>query len=182
MYINPIYSYFFRELLKLFLCKELINFDALNQLYGKELMSLSVFKKDTPHGQKSWEELKNRLIEHVSYSCAFNYIHFIAITLNPFTQNVRIIANYYTRINISRMAELLDLDELKTEEVLAKLVNNGTLKVKIDRPAGIIYFTQKKNQSEILNDWSKGLNELMACVNKTTHLIQKEECLNQLLK
>lgn len=80
------------------------------------------------------------------------------------------------------MSELLDLDELKTEEVLAKLVNNGTLKVKIDRPAGIIYFTQKKSQSEILNDWSKGLNELMASVNKTTHLIQKEECLNQLLK
>lgn len=79
------------------------------------------------------------------------------------------------------MAELLDLDEVKTEEVLAKLVNNGTLKVKIDRPAGVIYFTQKKTQSEILNDWSNGLNDLMACVNKSTHLIQKEECLNQLL-
>lgn len=80
------------------------------------------------------------------------------------------------------MAELLDLDIPKTEEVLAKLVTNATLKVKIDRPAGIIYFTQKKSQSETLNDWSNGLNELMACVNKTTHLIQKEECLNQLLK
>lgn len=79
------------------------------------------------------------------------------------------------------MAELLDLDESKTEEVLAKLVNNGTLKVKIDRPSGIIYFTQKKNQSEILNDWASQLNELMQAVNKTTHLIQKEECLNQLM-
>ena len=58
--------YFCRELLKLFLCKELINFDALNQLYGKELMTINVFNKDTVHGQKSWEELKNRLIEHVS--------------------------------------------------------------------------------------------------------------------
>lgn len=57
---------FFRELLKLFLCKELINFDALNQVYGKELMNLNVFNKDTVHGKKSWEELKNRLIEHVS--------------------------------------------------------------------------------------------------------------------
>lgn len=79
------------------------------------------------------------------------------------------------------MAELLLLDELKTEEFLAKLVNSETLKVKIDRPAGIIYFTQKKTQSEILNDWASGLNELMACVNRTTHLIQKEECLNQLM-
>lgn len=55
----------YRELLKLFLCKELINFDALNQVYGKELMGLNVFKKDTEHGKKSWDELKNRLIEHV---------------------------------------------------------------------------------------------------------------------
>lgn len=55
----------FRELLKLFLCKELINFDALCNIYGKDLMSLTVFKQDTAHGKKSWEELKNRLIEHV---------------------------------------------------------------------------------------------------------------------
>lgn len=96
-------------------------------------------------------------------------------------QNVRIIANYYTRITTARMSELLDLDELQTEEFLAKLVNNGTLKVKIDRPSGVIYFTEKKSQSEVLNDWATGLNELMACVNKTTHLIQKEECLNQLM-
>lgn len=79
------------------------------------------------------------------------------------------------------MSELLDLNLQQTEEFLAKLVNNGTLKVKIDRPSGIIYFTQKKSQSEVLNDWAEGLNELMACVNKTTHLIQKEECLNQLM-
>lgn len=58
--------YFHRELLKLFLCKELINFEALCNLYGNNLMSLKVFKQDTPHGKKSWEELKNRLIEHVS--------------------------------------------------------------------------------------------------------------------
>jgi 26S proteasome regulatory subunit N5 len=56
----------YKELLKLFLCKELINFDALNQIYGKELATLSVFDKTSEHGKKSWDELKNRLIEHVS--------------------------------------------------------------------------------------------------------------------
>lgn len=56
----------YKELLKLFLCKELINFDALCNIYGKELLELTVFKQDTTHGKKSWEELKNRLIEHVS--------------------------------------------------------------------------------------------------------------------
>jgi 26S proteasome regulatory subunit N5 len=94
-------------------------------------------------------------------------------------QNVRIIANYYTRINLTRMAELLDLDGTKTEEFLARLVNNGGLKVKIDRPSGVVYFTHKKSQAEVLNDWAGGLNELMASVNKICHLINKEQNLNQ---
>lgn len=60
---------YFRELLKLFLCKELINFDALCNIYGNDLMNLTVFKQDSAHGKKSWEELKSRLIEHVSNVC-----------------------------------------------------------------------------------------------------------------
>lgn len=56
----------YKELLKLFLCKELINFEALRNIYGNDLMKLKVFKQDTTHGKKCWEELKNRLIEHVS--------------------------------------------------------------------------------------------------------------------
>lgn len=52
--------------MKFFLTKELMNFDALCNSYGTGLKSLTVFKQDTVHGKKSWEELKNRLIEHVS--------------------------------------------------------------------------------------------------------------------
>lgn len=50
----------------------------------KELIS---FEKTTQHGKKCWTELKNRLIEH----------------------NIRIISNYYTRIHLKRMSELLDM-------------------------------------------------------------------------
>lgn len=57
---------FFRELLKLFMCKELINFDALCKIYGKELLNLDVFNQTTTHGKKCYDELKSRLIEHVS--------------------------------------------------------------------------------------------------------------------
>lgn len=54
-----------RELLKLFLCKELINFKQLSNIYGNDLRNLTVFKEGTVHGDKSWTELNNRLIEHV---------------------------------------------------------------------------------------------------------------------
>ena len=104
----PIY----KELLRLFMCKELINFDALINVYGRELNSFDIFDQETAHGKKCWAELKDRLIEH----------------------NVRIISNYYTRINMKRMAELLDLNESECEQYLSRLVNNGTLKVKTDRP------------------------------------------------
>jgi 26S proteasome regulatory subunit N5 len=162
------------------MCKELINFDALCNVYGKELLALDVFNQETTHGKKSWIELKNRLVEHVSIEC-IETTKMVILFAFSFFQNVRIIGSYYTRINLKRMAELLDLSTAETEEYLAKLVNNGTLKVKTDRPSGIIYFQTRKTSSEVLNDWGNGLNELMSLVNKTCHLINKEECINNVM-
>lgn len=48
------------------MCKELINFESLNTLYGKELLNFDIFKQESAHGKKTWSELKNRVIEHVS--------------------------------------------------------------------------------------------------------------------
>lgn len=58
----PIY----KELLRLFMCKELISYEGLYNLYGKELLAFDVFNQENAHGKKCWTELKNRLIEHVS--------------------------------------------------------------------------------------------------------------------
>lgn len=79
------------------------------------------------------------------------------------------------------MSELLKLPDTETEEYLSRLANNNTLTVKIDRPSGIIHFTTKKAASDLLNEWAFGINELMSLVNKTCHLINKEECINQVL-
>lgn len=79
------------------------------------------------------------------------------------------------------MSELLKLPDAETEEYLSRLANNNTLTVKIDRPSGIIHFTTKKSASDLLNDWAYGINELMNLVNKTCHLINKEECINNVL-
>lgn len=79
------------------------------------------------------------------------------------------------------MSELLNLPTNETEEYLSRLANDSTLTVKIDRPAGIIHFAQKKAASDVLNDWATGINELMSLVNKTCHLINKEECINSVI-
>lgn len=61
------------------------------------------------------------------------------------------------------------------------MANNNTITVKIDRPSGIIHFTTKKAAADALNDWANGINELMSLVNKTCHLINKEECINNVM-
>lgn len=94
-------------------------------------------------------------------------------------QNIRIISNYYTRISLARMSELLELPTAETEEYLSRLVNTAALTVKIDRPTGVMNFTVKKAPSDLLNDWAAGINDLMALVNKTCHMINKEECIHQ---
>lgn len=79
------------------------------------------------------------------------------------------------------MSELLKLPLSETEEYLSRLVNNNTLTVKMDRPSGVIHFSAKRAASELLNDWAFSINELMGLVNKTCHLINKEECINNVM-
>ena len=63
----------------------------------------------------------------------------------------------------------------ETEEFLSNLVVNGTVSAKMDRLAGVVQFTQHKDPADILNEWAASLSQLMSLVNKTNHLINKEE-------
>lgn len=68
-----------KELLRLFMCKELIDFSAMESSYGKELLSFQIFDQTSAHGKKCWAELKNRVIEHVSYCSIKIEFHFTTI-------------------------------------------------------------------------------------------------------
>lgn len=68
----------------------------------------------------------------------------------------------------------------ESEEFLSSLVVNKTIYAKVDRLAGIINFQRPKDPNDLLNDWSHKLNSLMSLVNKTTHLIAKEEMIHNL--
>ncbi|XP_037949394.1 26S proteasome non-ATPase regulatory subunit 12 [Teleopsis dalmanni] len=149
----------YKEILRLFMSKELINFDTFNADFGKVLAENEMFQDNTKHGRKCVTELKDRLMEH----------------------NIRIIASYYSRIHLKRMSELLNLPSDRVEDYLSKLANSDTIRVKIDRPAEIVYFTTKKSPSDVLNHWASDVSELMSLVNKTCHLINKEECIHSVL-
>lgn len=148
----------------MFINPELIQWSGLVSVYENVLKHgtddsppTDVFNPNTEEGQARWKELKNKVVEH----------------------NIRVMAKYYTRITLGRMAQLLDLPIEETEEFLSNLVVKKTIEAKTDRPDGIVCFTRSKDPDDILNEWSNHLNSLMQLVNKTTHLINKEEMIHK---
>jgi 26S proteasome regulatory subunit N5 len=160
-----------KELLTKFTTSELMNWREICQEYETELRkgppdstSTAIFSAKNKDGSKNedgikrWEDLKVRVVEH----------------------NIRVMANYYTRIHMVRMAELLDLTQAETEEFLSNLVVNKTVQAKIDRLDGVVHFRKGLDPNDILNEWSHNVNSLMQLVNKTTLLITKEEMVHKL--
>jgi 26S proteasome regulatory subunit N5 len=148
-----------KELGTSFTTIELIRWPSLQELYGKSLLSIDPFVRGTEQGAKRWDDLHSRVIEH----------------------NIRVIEKYYTRITLKRMTELLDLDLDQTEDVLAKLVVSKTIYAKIDRPSGIVNFQAPKDANTILNEWTHDINKLLSLVEKTNHLIAKEEMVHKIV-
>merc|ERR1711913_185982 len=120
--------------------------------FEAELRQSDAFSRNEV-GEKRWTDLKARIVEH----------------------NIRMMAKYYTKIRLTRMAKLLALTEAETEDCLSEMVVAGTVSAKTDRLEGIIDFTEQQDPLENLNDWSSNTNKLMDLVMKATHLINKEE-------
>jgi len=156
----------YKEVLDKFTTFELINQDAFCQQFEQELRAGSegspateVFNK-SEEGEARWKDLLTRIVEH----------------------NIRIMAKYYTRITLTRMAQLLALPEAKAEDSLSEMVVSGAVSAKTDRLEGIIDFSQQdQDPLENLNTWSNNTNKLMDLVMKTTHLINKEEMVHKTL-
>jgi len=153
----------YKLVLERFITSELINQAEFCQQFEKELREgvegstpTDVFTRDEA-GDARWKDLFARIVEH----------------------NIRIMAKYYTRITLTRMAELLALPESQAEDCLSDMVVSGAVQAKTDRLEGIIDFSQQQDPLENLNEWSSNTNKLMDLVMRTTHLINKEEMVNK---
>ncbi|KAK4705132.1 26S proteasome regulatory subunit N5, partial [Phenoliferia sp. Uapishka_3] len=163
------------NLITCFTTPELMRWPGIEALYGASLRQTKVFgpkgtagvvgdieeeEAEADKGDSRWEVLHGRVVEH----------------------NIRTVAKYYTRITISRLSTLLDLDAAKTEEFLSRLVVNKTVYARIDRPAGIVNFKAPRSGDAVLNDWSADVSKLMGLIEKSTHLIAKEHAVHAALK
>jgi 26S proteasome regulatory subunit N5 len=102
--------------------------------------------------EKRWQDFHKRTVQH----------------------NIRVIARYYSQIESSRLAALLQLDGEKTEAFLSEMVTDKQLVAKIDRPAGVVSFVQKQSPEQVLNVWRSDIGELLSLVESTCHLINKD--------
>ncbi|KIP12555.1 hypothetical protein PHLGIDRAFT_97969 [Phlebiopsis gigantea 11061_1 CR5-6] len=142
LYQNPVLERLALQnaLAKCFVTPEIMRWPHMEALYGPHLRETDVFKSD-----KRWEDLHTRIIEH----------------------NIRIIAQYYTRIRLSHLTTLLDLSAQQTEDTLCRLVVSGTVWARIDRPAGIVNFREARTAEDVMNDWSSDMSKLLGLVEKT---------------
>jgi 26S proteasome regulatory subunit N5 len=125
--------------------------------FGPHLCSTDVFdaeagKSADEKAHQRWKDLRKRVIEH----------------------NVRVVAKYYTRIQMGRLTELLDLTEDETEKYISELVTSKTVYAKIDRPARVVSFAKPRDADDVLNEWSHNMKSLLGLLERIDHLITKE--------
>ncbi|ORY19735.1 putative proteasome regulatory particle subunit [Clohesyomyces aquaticus] len=146
------------QLVKLFTVPELMRWPMVAKQFGPHLTETDVFDaekddSDDPKAFQRWQDLRKRVIEH----------------------NVRVVAKYYTRIQIPRLTQLLDLTEDETEKYISELVTAKTIHAKIDRPARIVSFAKPRDADDVLNEWSGNMKSLLGLLERIDHLITKEE-------
>ncbi|KAL4423423.1 hypothetical protein ABPG77_010001 [Micractinium sp. CCAP 211/92] len=146
----------YEALLKKFSQKEVLWWKHIDSEYAAEVAAQAdVFGGED--GAKRQADFKLRVIEH----------------------NLQVIAGYYSRITLPRLAQMLDLTADEAEKHLSDLVVGGSLVAKIDRPAGVIRFGRRKGPGEALDSWSGNIGRLLVLVEKTCQQIQKESMVHR---
>ncbi|KAJ1725362.1 proteasome regulatory particle subunit, partial [Coemansia biformis] len=148
------------QLVKSFTTLELARWPAVESIYGPAFRATDVFSAQTEEGTKRWKALRDRVIEH----------------------NIRVISKYYSRATIVRLTELLDLGADDVEMFLSKAVVDGTIYARINRPEGVVSFARPRDGEDQLNGWASDVSKLLGLVEKTTHLIAKEEIVHKIAR
>jgi len=149
--------------LQLLLQPEIISYPLSHQSELEQVLADSLQKlHDEGSGNESkvevdevnhWKELlKRRIIQH----------------------NVRVVSKYYKRIHGKRLSQMLGLERATLESEISTMVSSGSLYCKVDRPADIIRFSPSQTPEAVLTAWASDIDKLLGLVERTTHLIQKE--------
>ncbi|KAF6000883.1 26S proteasome non-ATPase regulatory subunit 12 [Cyanidiococcus yangmingshanensis] len=132
------------ELLSLFQVEELIRWPIFVQSYRKVL--------ETEHPDLNWLALQRRIHEH----------------------NLRVIAKYYTRIHLARLASFMEADQDDVENMLCEEITSGRVWGRIDRVDGIVTFRRERRPEKIISEWARNVDNVLAAVDRLDELVNKE--------
>lgn len=88
--------------------------------------------------------------------------------------NIYTVSKFYSKITMSRLAQILELSEEEAEKHICAMVTERGLSVKIDRSSGTIKFGATPSKSDILNAWSGKIKKVLTLLESTCQQIQKE--------
>jgi 26S proteasome regulatory subunit N5 len=91
-----------------------------------------------------------------------------------------VVAKYYNRAPIGRLARLVGLDSTQVEMFLMDLVTQGMTHAKIDRVDGIVVFQKEKDPSATVNEWNKGTERCTELIDRAAHLVVKERMIHNM--
>jgi len=146
------------------LAKSFLGCALITNVHDSILTIASVFGESQIHrdreiatGQSRIELLRKRVVQ-------FNLLY--------------VLSKFYSRIRLAKLASILGLTVDQTEIEITQLVSSKSLSVKIDRPAGIVWFHPRLSPQEKLDQWASKINRALDLVESTSNLIQKEIQLN----
>lgn len=88
--------------------------------------------------------------------------------------NIYTLSEYYSRMTLARLGQMLDLPEQEAEQSLCDMVTTRGLAAKVDRPSGLVKFGERVSPEDALNQWSGRVGKLLTLIEKTCQQIQKE--------
>lgn len=141
----------YRDLLQTFVGKEVVRWDQFAARYQAEVAAHpDIFSG--PYGAQRHSDLRLRVTQH----------------------NILVVSQFYSRIRLARLAELLALPKDEAEKHLCDMVVAKALTAKIDRPVGEVRFAGRKTVDDLLNHWSGNIGKLLELTEKACAGIQKE--------
>lgn len=133
----------------------------------------------TPFNGQSELESHNCLsrFANVDIDCAAEFLKLFRVRI--IEHNLFVVSKYYQRISLRRLQELTKLPADELEYHLSDMSFSGDLKLKIDRPAGIISFQVKRTPEQILTEWSGDIGKMLSLMESTCHLINRENMVHK---
>lgn len=87
---------------------------------------------------------------------------------------IKVLSKFYSRMNLAKLGHILRIPVDRVEAEITELVTTKAIRVKIDRPAGIVFFHPQVSPQVKLDQWAGNINRALDLVESTSNLIQKE--------